>query len=80
MLQEEGLALFGLQAEPAGVLFRDAILRLALPVRGTPLPYHTFSQGDIVLLSGTGDIPASSRIQSWTSGCRVDVQLSWRFA
>ncbi|KAK9866541.1 hypothetical protein WJX84_006717 [Apatococcus fuscideae] len=50
-LQDEGLALFDLKAEPAGALFSDRIFRFAMQRRGEPMPEHALSQGDIVLLS-----------------------------
>lgn len=50
-LQEEGLALFDLKAEPAGALFSDRIFRFAMPRRGEPMPEHALSPGDIILLS-----------------------------
>lgn len=53
--QEEGLALFDLQATPDGTLFQDVLVRLSLSRPGgqvpQQLPYHTFSRGDVVLLS-----------------------------
>lgn len=50
-MQEEGLALFDLKAEPAGALFSDRIFRFAMPRRGDPMPEHALSPGDIILLS-----------------------------
>ena len=50
--QEEGLALFGLSASPDGLLYKDSIIRFWGP-RPHGLPYHTLSQGDIVLISQT---------------------------
>lgn len=50
--QEEGLALFGLSASPDSALYQDSIIRFWGP-RPHGLPYHTLSQGDIVLISKT---------------------------
>lgn len=44
------MALFGMRGKLDGALFRDSILRFSLAQDG-PLPYHCFSQGDILLLS-----------------------------
>lgn len=45
------MALFGLRGAPDGALFKDNIVRFSLPGREEPLPFHCFSQGDIVLIS-----------------------------
>ncbi len=51
------MALFGLEASPDGTLFQDVIMRFSVGGPGaggrggTPLPYHTFSHGDVVLIS-----------------------------
>ncbi|KAK9812656.1 hypothetical protein WJX72_001408 [[Myrmecia] bisecta] len=50
-LEEEGLALFGMRAEPDGTLFRDSVFRFYGADGNKQLPYHTFTQGDIVLIS-----------------------------
>uniref|UniRef100_A0A383VFK2 AAA+ ATPase domain-containing protein n=1 Tax=Tetradesmus obliquus TaxID=3088 RepID=A0A383VFK2_TETOB len=48
-LSAEGVALFGLAAAPAGGMYRDVLLKFFLPNRA--LPFHSFSQGDILLVS-----------------------------
>ena len=48
--QEEGLALWDLSASPDGALYKDSITRFWGP-KPHGLPYHTFSHGDIVLIS-----------------------------
>ncbi|KAL6067648.1 hypothetical protein QOT17_008800 [Balamuthia mandrillaris] len=57
-LQREGITLFSLVAKHKGSLFNERIVRLT-PQRATELPYHRFSQGDMVVLSR--DDPLSER-------------------
>ncbi|KAK9863459.1 hypothetical protein WJX84_011464 [Apatococcus fuscideae] len=70
-LQEEGLALFDLKAEPAGALFSDRIFRFAMARRGEPMPEHAMSQGDIILLSQAR--PGESSLE----GIVVDSSAKW---
>lgn len=49
-MQAEGMALWDLSASPDGALFKDSITRFWGP-KPQGLPYHTFSHGDIVLIS-----------------------------
>lgn len=48
-VQNEGWALFDLEAQPDGALYKHSVVRLS--VRAPLLPFHNFSQGDIVLVS-----------------------------
>ena len=44
------MALWNLSASPDGALYKDSITRFWGP-KPQGLPYHTFSHGDIVLIS-----------------------------
>ena len=58
-LIEEGYAILGMRARYEGVLQRDALVRLTIPLTkgpeysplGQELPYHRFTTGDMVTLS-----------------------------
>ena len=58
-LIEEGYAILGMRAKYEGVLQRDALVRLTIPLTNGPefsplgqeLPYHRFTTGDMVTLS-----------------------------
>ena len=51
-LQEEGVVLFDLRAKLDGALFRDSIVRFTPAAgRDAMLPFHSFSRGDMVLIS-----------------------------
>ncbi|DBA71486.1 TPA: hypothetical protein ACH3X2_14306 [Trebouxia sp. C0005] len=67
-LKEEGLALFGLSASPDGSLYKDSIIRFWGP-RPHGLPYHSLSQGDIVLISQTkpGDDALEGVVMDYSS-------------
>lgn len=47
--QEEGCALFGLEATLDGALYRNSVVRFS--PRGASLPFHSFASGDMVLIS-----------------------------
>ncbi|GAX73483.1 hypothetical protein CEUSTIGMA_g935.t1 [Chlamydomonas eustigma] len=56
-LEAEGYALFGLTAAEDGSLYRDTIVKMYVP--SSPLPYHSLSRGDVVLVTA-GDGGRSS--------------------
>eukprot|EP00775_Hariotina_reticulata_P004851 gene4851-5098_t len=68
-LMSEGVALFNLAAAADGGVFRDVLVKFFLPNR--PLPFHTFSQGDILLVS-TG-----SPLDDSFEGVVVDFSSRW---
>lgn len=57
-------------ADPDGTLYKDAIVRLYPP--GQPLPFHSLSQGDVVLMS-KGSRPGENSIEAVV----VDFAARW---
>lgn len=68
-VQNEGWALFDLEAALDGALYKHSVVRLS--VRAPALPFHNFSQGDIVLVSD-----GNPRDDAY-EGVIVDVAARW---
>jgi hypothetical protein len=69
-LQKQGFALLNLVAKPDGMLYTNTVARLS-SLRYLPLPQHSISRGDHVLLS-TG-----TPTQDCSSAIVVDVAARW---